>query len=580
LTEPTDKAGVIDAELEQLRRDRERFVAFAFCSADILLELNSAQQVNFASGAIEPLTGLTEGELVGRNLLDLVEASERRVLHEMLRCVADGHRLHPKLIRFAGTNGPSLPLSMTGYYLPDLGGRYFLSLRMGPPITPRELPEGARRDAESGLFDAKTFQTAAGEPIKGTGRDAGYQLTLLELGDFSELRERLDAETRDEVIKTLGAHLRVQSLGGDLAGRIDEDRFGLIHGKDVERSEIQARIEEIAREADPSGAGVVVRAAGIDLDVQGMSETDAVHALAYTIGKYAENRDQPLTVQNLSDALKTMVEETGRQIEEIKTKARSGDFEVVFQPIVELASREPRHVEALARLDGGASPAAIIRFAEDVAVVAEFDLAMCRKMIEQIEAETGPTAGPAIAVNISNHSATDNGFARSLHRLLDEHPRIANRLIFEITDSAAIADLAAANKFIQSLRSRKIPVCLDDFGSCASALQTLQELQVDMVKIDGRHLEKALATPSGAALLRALAHLCDELDVVPIAYRVESESGATQIQNCGIRYAQGYLFGPPSESPDGPDGPKPTPPDEMGWSAPAVGALALKSRRR
>ena len=580
MPKPHDNAGSLDTELDQLRRDRERFVAFAFCSADILLELNSAQQVSFAGGAVEPLTGLAESELIGRNLLDLVEPGERRVLHEMLRCVADGHRLHPKLLRFAGTDGPSPPLSMAGYYLPDLGGRYFLSLRMGPPLAPRELPEGARRDAASGLLDAKTFQNAAGEPIKGSGRDAGHQLTLLELGDFAGLRERLDAETRDEVIRMLGAHLRAQSLGGDLAGRIDEDRFGLVHGKEVDRDEIQARVEEIARDADPTGAGVVVRAAGIDLDVRGMSETDAVHALAYTIGKYAENRDQPLTVRRLSDALKTMVEETGRQIEGIKAKARSGAFDVVFQPIVELASREPRHVEALARLGRGASPAGIIRFAEDVAVVAEFDLAMCRKMIDRIEAETGASGGPAIAVNISNHSATDNDFARSLHRLLDGHPRVADRLIFEITDSPAIADQAAANRFIQSLRARKIPVCLDDFGSCASALQTLQELQVDMVKIDGRHLETALETPSGAALLRALAHLCDELDVVPIAYRVESESGAARLSECGIRYAQGYLFGPPSENPGGPSGPAPCPPDELGWNAPAVGALALKSRRR
>ena len=577
---PPATAGSTDAELEQLRRDRERFVAFAFCGADILLELNSTQQVSFAGGAIEPLTGFSEGELIGRNLLDLVEPGERRVLHEILRCVADGDRLQPKLMRLAGADGPSPPLAMTGYFLPDLGGRYFPSLRMGPPLMPFEQRRKARRDAESGLLDSKSFQAAAGEPIKGAGRDAGYQLTFLELGDFAELRERLDAETRDEVIKTIGAHLRAQSLGGDLAGRIRQDRFGLVHGKDVNVGEITSRVDEIARDADPSGVGVVVRTAGIDLDVQGMSETDAVRALAYTIGKYAEDQDRPLTVQSLSGALKTMVEETGRQIEEIKTKARSGAFEVAFQPIVELTSRAPRHVEALARLGGGASPAGIIRFAEDVAVVAEFDLAMCRKIIDRIEAASGDAAGPAIAVNISNHSAVDSGFARSLHQLLDEHPRAADRLIFEITDSGAIADPATANKFIQSLRSRKIPVCLDDFGSCASALQTLQELQVDMVKIDGQHLEEALATPSGAALLRALARLCDELEVMPIAYRVESERGAARLLECGIRYAQGYLFGPPSESPDGLDGPAPEPPDEQGWSVPSVGALALKARQK
>ncbi len=177
-----DSAGLLDAEMEHLRRDRERFVAFAFCSADILLELNSAQQVSFVGGAVEPLTGYSDRELIGRNLLDLVEPDERRVLHELLRCVADGHRLHPKLVRLAGADGPTPPLAMTGYFLPDLDGRYFLSLRMGPPLMPFERRAAAYRDTESGLLDADSFQAAAGEPIKGAGQDADYRLTFLELG--------------------------------------------------------------------------------------------------------------------------------------------------------------------------------------------------------------------------------------------------------------------------------------------------------------------------------------------------------------------------------------------------------------
>jgi PAS domain S-box-containing protein len=97
----------MDAEIEHLRHDRERFVAFTFCGADMLLELDSAQQVSFAGGAIESLTGFEESDLIGRNLLDLVKPDERLVLHEVMRCVADGQRLsRPNWCALPGPRGP------------------------------------------------------------------------------------------------------------------------------------------------------------------------------------------------------------------------------------------------------------------------------------------------------------------------------------------------------------------------------------------------------------------------------------------------------------------------------------------
>ncbi len=136
-------------------------------------------------------------------------------------------------------------------------------------------------------------------------------------------------------------------------------------------------------------------------------------------------------------------------------------------------------------------------------------------------------------------------FTDSLLTILRDHPSIRRRLWFEITESAKVTDLEGTNRLIQNLRTAGHHVCLDDFGTGAAAFQYLRALCVDLVKIDGIYVRDALTTPRDKMFLKAMVSLCRDLGVDVVAEMVEDEQTATFLRDCGVQFAQGFLFGRP-----------------------------------
>ena len=151
-----------------------------------------------------------------------------------------------------------------------------------------------------------------------------------------------------------------------------------------------------------------------------------------------------------------------------------------------------------------------------------------------------------VAVNLSGNSIGSPAFVRALQELLAKHEELRDKILFEITESAKIADLEAVNRSVQSLRQAGHKVCLDDFGAGAAAFQYLRALDVDVVKIDGAYVRDALSTGKGRAFLKAMAGLCNDLGIATVAEMVEEEDCLGFLRQCGIAFGQGYLFGRPN----------------------------------
>jgi EAL domain-containing protein (putative c-di-GMP-specific phosphodiesterase class I) len=284
------------------------------------------------------------------------------------------------------------------------------------------------------------------------------------------------------------------------------------------------------------------------LTAEGLSDADCAKALLYTINAFAKGK-RDFTVSDLMHGYRQMRGETIRRVRSHRKIITGGAFDVLFQPIVDLGDRSVHHYEALMRLrkkGKAASPFEFITFAEDVGIINEFDLAMCRKVIGKIESAAAMGDKLFVAVNLSGRSLGTDGFVDALFDLLKGSPHVGGRLIFEVTESSTITDLPAVNRVLAVLRTAGHAVCLDDFGAGATAYQYLRELEVDFVKIDGAYVRDALTTPNGKAFLRSMTTLCKELKIDTIGEMVETEAEATFLLEAGVDYGQGYLFGRPS----------------------------------
>ena len=216
-------------------------------------------------------------------------------------------------------------------------------------------------------------------------------------------------------------------------------------------------------------------------------------------------------------------------------------------PVASLKDGHFHHYEALTRFreDAGESPFQLITLAEEVGVIAEFDLAVAERALQTIDAakKTGPFT--PLAINVSGHSISDPVFCENLKKLLTEKFGYEDHLSLEITESAEITDLQGVNEAIQRFRRIGYKVALDDFGAGAASFDYLNSFDVDTVKFDGPVVKRAVATKKGKAFLASMATLCHEIQVETIAEMVEDQALAEFLGQCGIELGQGWHFGKP-----------------------------------
>lgn len=198
----------VSGYVESLKRDRDRFVALAFCAADLLLEVNASNEITFAAGASYSLIGAQPEALVGKAFLDLVVPEDVPLITELLKGMSPGSRLDPIPMKLLGAKGPTVQLSLMGYHLPDLSGHHFFAIRLGNPSTAVDMPIDAVRDPETGLLEKEAFADLASQQIREAGeRGETLKLTMVHTGDFDDLRERADADDAENALRTMGACL-------------------------------------------------------------------------------------------------------------------------------------------------------------------------------------------------------------------------------------------------------------------------------------------------------------------------------------------------------------------------------------
>ena len=535
--------------VESLKRERDRFVALAFCAADVLIEADSSCGITYAAGATVGMMGYPADQLVGDSLLKIVAPDDRPILRELIRGMTVGKRLQPIPIRLIGPKGLTPRLLLTGYVLPNLPDSLFFALR---PWTEGNGPDDKNPkecDKESGLYKTDAFLEQVEKRIESAkDQNENIEFTMLRLENFVELGKELDAKARGQLLKTIAACLRVSSGPSDTVARFDNENYGLVHTAGADIADLKARIEGHLKAAGKAGQDVAVAAGTVAADVENIGEGDLLRAMHYTIKEFCDADNATAAIGNLSENLDKHIEQASAKMSSFRDIVSESDFDIAFQPIIDLATGKIVHYEALARFGGGSdrSPYELITFAENTGLICDFDYAMGQKLLDWLSQANKLGQRFRVALNLSGKSVSNPAFLKELQSLLARNDEVRNQLIIEITESAKIKDLKQTNAFIQVLRGAGHVVCLDDFGAGAAALRYLHDLDVDIVKIDGQYIQGALRGGKNKAFLKAIAGLCSELSVETVAEMVENEKMLAIIKECGIGFGQGYYFGRPS----------------------------------
>ncbi len=525
-----------------LKKQNDLYVAFAFAVADMLFELDADRRITFAVGAAMSLLGRPARKLTGRPFAGQFTPEAAGEVDHALAAMAGGARVRGVVVTARHDEGQAVAVELSGYRHPQEPGHLLVVLTHCRPR-----PHHGHRLAQSGLLDGEGFRAAADELLRNASPDEPYHLTLLELPEVERIRAEQGPEAAERFAVALGRRLRALSAGGDAAGQLAADRYGIIHGQTVDAGRIEQAVKDVAAEVAPSAA-IIPKAATLVLDVADVPIDDIPNVLAYALNAFTRGAEAGGGMEAFTAGLQPRLSATVREMKAVRAVIAEGRFDILYQPIVDLWTRVVHHYECLIRFDGVGekSPYDTVVFAEDTGLAGELDLAVAGRVIEAMRAV--PMLHPALrfAVNLSGRSLSDPRVTARLRGLLAQHAaELRGRLLFEVTESAEIRDFAAVDAVLQEIRSLGFEICLDDFGAGAAAFHYLRALKVDHVKIDGCYIRDCLENPQSAAFIRSIVGLCADLGVHTIAEYVESAEIANFLKLLKVRYAQGYLYGKP-----------------------------------
>ncbi len=227
-------------------------------------------------------------------------------------------------------------------------------------------------------------------------------------------------------------------------------------------------------------------------------------------------------------------------------------FELFYQPIVPIGERTGTwpHYELLLRMrdERGeiVAPTAFIPAAERYNLMPSLDRWVISHSLEKLAYRGQPGTSPyTLAINLSGTTLNDSRF---LDFVLDELAAAAippGALCFEITETAAIANLGQVVTFMQALKKRGCRFSLDDFGTGLSSLTYLKNLPVDYVKIDGQFVRNVLRDSADQCVVESIARMARAFKIEAIAERVESRDVMKRLGELGVAYAQGFFIAVP-----------------------------------
>jgi len=382
--------------------------------------------------------------------------------------------------------------------------------------------------------------------MKENAAGANLYMTAIEVQGIDAAKKRHGPKYMGKLLKQVAAHLKTLSVDGELAGQIDDKHFAFLHRTKSDGKNLGTQLQNVDENVKLKTAYSTMAS-----DIKDESEDQILRTLSYVLTQFCKDPGS-ISFDSLTDAYEDMASQAQTRVTNMRHMIETGSFKMAFQPVISLSSGEVHHNEVLSRFDdrmGDGSPIEIIKFAEDVGIIEEFDIALCKKAIDYIRKMKKLGTPLTLGVNISGRTLDSGRFVDALAKVLTANKDVARHLMLELTETSAIENLEKVEALLNDFKAMEYGICLDDFGAGAAGYQYLRAFNVDCVKIDGQYVRDMNTPGYRPTFLLSIIRLCDDLGVKTIGEHVENRFQADFLRSLGVDFAQGFYFGKPDFAP-------------------------------
>jgi len=423
----------------------------------------------------------------------------------------------------------------------------------------RRLTYQASHDTLTGLFNRREFEirlrTVLGTVYK---YNTPACLCYMDLDQFKLVNDTCGHIAGDELLRQLADKLRLRLRSSDVIARLGGDEFGvLLHGCGLQQaSELASDFRNVVREhrftwdGRTFEMGVSIGVVALSADTRGV--TDALSAADVACYAAKEGGRDRVHVYEADDGELQRKRNDMQWVSRIREALKENRFRLYQQAIVPVspgtAPPTGEHYEVLLRMldeDGNLlSPGQFMSAAEQFGLMIDLDQWVLRNALQWLAANN-LYGDRRLAINLSGQSISSGGFLESVTETFDAINVDPTQICFEITETAAIANLDNATRFIASLKAMGCKFALDDFGSGMSSFAYLKNLPVNYLKIDGSYVRDLVRDPVDRAMVEAVNQIGHAMGMQTIAEFVEDSATLGALAVIGVDFAQGFGIGKP-----------------------------------
>jgi diguanylate cyclase (GGDEF)-like protein/PAS domain S-box-containing protein len=542
---------------------------------DAVITTDSSGRIDYMNPVAESLTGWenreAQGEKIGDVLTVINDQTREPAESPLVRCLREGRVLglseHTVLV---GRRGQEIAIQDSAAPIRDRAGNLIGAVMVFHDVSKerrlhRALHYQASHDALTGLINRREFENRLNAAVEDAKHDqnARHALLYLDLDQFKLVNDTCGHPAGDQLLRQITGMLQARIRGGDTLARLGGDEFGILLQDCVLDQAL--RIADTLRQAIRDYRFIWqdgMLAVGVSIGIVEITKETATVAnlmsaadvACYTAKDSGRNRVELYQADNVPERHREM-----HWVSKLTRACDESSFELFYQPIVPIGttSDDREHFELVLRLrdENGewVIPAEFIPAAERYNVMPSIDRWVVRQALDRVVYRGASGMKPfTVAVNLSGTSLNDERFLEYLITELGNHQLTEGSMCFEITETAAIANLGNVVHFMRELKTRGCRFALDDFGSGLSSFMYLKTLPVDYLKIDGQFVENVVRDPIDRSMVEAISQVGRAMGILTIAERVESQEVLFELGRLGVAFAQGFHIAVPKPVKDFP----------------------------
>ncbi len=513
--------------------------------------------------AFERITGYGQEELRTMTFLDITHPDDMAMDLENSQAFFNGDSPGFEMEkRYIHKDGTIIWTALTVSRMPGDGSGRVTALSIVEDITDRrELDQRvqhmADHDALTGLFNRRRFEEELEVTVASKAMlKEGIAVLVVDIDNFKFVNDTYGHSVGDQVIIRVAEALDERIRSTDTVARLGGDEFVIIlRGIDRQSSlstaeDLVELIRDEVRVDGPDFSARVTASIGLTManpydDVDDETLLLQADKAMYSAKDGGRNRARMFDPEVSDD-----IGQSFGWVERIRSALANDEFELFAQPIIDFEGLERPLYEVFLRMrasDGSLiAPGAFLPVAERHDLIQSIDAWVFSEAITMLATRGGPDARFGVCVNLSGRSVGDPRLVDLISSRLRETGVDPSRLVFEVTETSAIGNIAQAQDFASTLAEFGCRFALDDFGTGFASFYYLKHIVCDYLKIDGEFVRRLVEDETNRLVVKALVDIATGMGKKTIAEQIEDGPTLNLLKEYGVDFAQGYYLARPA----------------------------------